>query len=310
MGLTALWWWIDRWRKSTAYMDMTLAEQGAYRNLLDEAHLRGGPLPLDERILAKACGDALAWPEVRIAVLARFERDADGWHNLTLESVLHESKRRAELQAEKGRIRAASAARDSGRFAGSSPAEPAELPASRQPHQQPPPQPPSPSPSPISGSVSDSKIKTVSSASENPTTEPAEMLVFPVTGPGPKTWTLTTVLLTEWADAYPAIDVLVEVHKALVWIRANRRKTARGMPRFLVAWLNRATNADTFTRQPIAPSSDTHETRHHPAGQRPRPDAFDADWSNECQRTHAGACEGDRIRHYLRRHTEQMKTHG
>ena len=60
MQLNALWWWIDRWRKSTAYMDMTLEEQGAYRNLIDEATLRGGPLPTDERILAKACGEPLA----------------------------------------------------------------------------------------------------------------------------------------------------------------------------------------------------------------------------------------------------------
>ncbi len=99
MRLTALWWWIDRWRKSSAFMDMTLEEQGAYRNLLDEAHLRGGPLPLDERILAKACGDALAWPKVRTAVLARFEKQADGWHNTTLEEVLAQSVRRATNQA-------------------------------------------------------------------------------------------------------------------------------------------------------------------------------------------------------------------
>ncbi len=80
-------------------MDMTLAEQGAYRNLLDEAHLRGGALPLDDRILAKACGDALEWPKVRAAVLSRFECRADGWHNQTLDDVLAQSVRRAEKQA-------------------------------------------------------------------------------------------------------------------------------------------------------------------------------------------------------------------
>jgi len=85
--LTALWWWIDRWRKSTAYMDMTLEQQGAYRNLLDEATLRGGPLPNDERVLAKACGDARAWRRIRPAVMARFELKDDGWHNETLDEV-------------------------------------------------------------------------------------------------------------------------------------------------------------------------------------------------------------------------------
>lgn len=97
--LNALWWWVDRWRKSTAYMDMTLEEQGAYRNLLDEANLRGGAIPNDERILAKACGDATAWARVRPAVMARFELGPDGWHNRTLDDVLAESTRRAEKQA-------------------------------------------------------------------------------------------------------------------------------------------------------------------------------------------------------------------
>lgn len=98
MKFNALWWWIDRWRKSTAYTDMTLEQQGAYRNLLDEANLRGGALPNDERILAKACGDARVWRRVRTAVLSRFELREDGLHNATLDAVIQESKRRAEKQ--------------------------------------------------------------------------------------------------------------------------------------------------------------------------------------------------------------------
>lgn len=100
MRLTALWWWIDRWRKSTAYTDMTLEEQGAYRNLLDEAHLRGGYLPDDERILAKACGDAFAWKRVKRSVLAKFTKTTFGLHNETLAAVMTESKRRAKKQSD------------------------------------------------------------------------------------------------------------------------------------------------------------------------------------------------------------------
>lgn len=98
MKMIALWWWIDRWRKSTAYTDLTLEEQGAYRNLIDEATLRGGAIPNDERILAKACGDALKWRRVRPAVLARFDLREDGWRNNTLDEVIRESHRRAEKQ--------------------------------------------------------------------------------------------------------------------------------------------------------------------------------------------------------------------
>jgi len=93
-----LYWWVDRWRKSTAYTDMTLEEQGAYRNLLDEATLRDGRLPTNERILAKACGDAHAWKRVRKSVLAKFVRQGQAWRNHTLDAVLHQSRRRIDNQ--------------------------------------------------------------------------------------------------------------------------------------------------------------------------------------------------------------------
>ena len=102
-GLTALWWWIDRWRKSTAYTDMTLEEQGAYRNLLDEANLRGGPLPTDEGVLAKACGDPRRWKKVRPKVLAHFSLGSDGWRNQTLDEVLARSNEIAAKRSTSGK---------------------------------------------------------------------------------------------------------------------------------------------------------------------------------------------------------------
>jgi len=98
MRVRALYWWIDRWRKSTAYTDMTLEEQGAYRNLLDEAALRGGALPFDERAIAKASGDAIRWPKIRAVVMRRFTEQADGWHNDTLDQVLRSTATRVERQ--------------------------------------------------------------------------------------------------------------------------------------------------------------------------------------------------------------------
>jgi uncharacterized protein YdaU (DUF1376 family) len=98
MRMMGLFWWIDRWRTSAAFREMTLEEQGAYRNLLDEAHLSGGALPNDERILARACGDATRWPVVREHVLAKFTLTSDGWRNKTLDLVLHQSLLRVERQ--------------------------------------------------------------------------------------------------------------------------------------------------------------------------------------------------------------------
>ena len=96
--MRAAWWWVDRWQKSTAFKDLTLAEQGAYRNLLDELWLREGALPNDERVLAKLCGDALEWPKIRDRVLAHF-RLVDGvWRNETHDEIQAESSRRAAKQ--------------------------------------------------------------------------------------------------------------------------------------------------------------------------------------------------------------------
>jgi uncharacterized protein YdaU (DUF1376 family) len=99
MALTGLLWWIDRWRKSSAYMDMTAAEQGVYRNLIDEAWLRRGLIPNNERLLAKASGDAECWPTVRATVLKHFTLTPQGWRHDTLDRVLAAYTHRAERQA-------------------------------------------------------------------------------------------------------------------------------------------------------------------------------------------------------------------
>lgn len=77
-GYSAYPWLIDRWRKSGAYLEMTSREQGMYRNLIDEAVLRDGVIPNDERLLSRACGDPLEWPDARDKVLRWFTPTLDG----------------------------------------------------------------------------------------------------------------------------------------------------------------------------------------------------------------------------------------
>lgn len=76
--------------------------------------------------------------------------------------------------------------------------------------------------------------------SEPPPDEPDPVLTIEaIRG---ETWALTPELLAAWEDTYPGIDVLAEGRRARAWLDANptRRKTRRGMKRFLVNWLNRA----------------------------------------------------------------------
>jgi uncharacterized protein YdaU (DUF1376 family) len=90
-------WHIDRWRTSSAFTDMTLEEQGAYRNLIDELWLRGGVLPDDDRVLGRLCGDSSAWARVSHAVMAKFERTKDGWKNADLSTLTVSMASRREL---------------------------------------------------------------------------------------------------------------------------------------------------------------------------------------------------------------------
>jgi hypothetical protein len=67
------------------------------------------------------------------------------------------------------------------------------------------------------------------------------LLTFPTIGAGPKEWYLTKSLLDEWNPLYPSLDIFAQCQRALAWVRTDpvHRKTAKGMPRFLVAWFNR-----------------------------------------------------------------------
>jgi hypothetical protein len=73
---------------------------------------------------------------------------------------------------------------------------------------------------------------------------PAVALTFPVIG-GSGTWDLTESQLEKFKAVYgERLDVLFECQKSLVWVESspNHRKTPKGMNRFLVGWLNKATD--------------------------------------------------------------------
>lgn len=70
------------------------------------------------------------------------------------------------------------------------------------------------------------------------------LVTFPCSGK-PDVWDMTEEHRSEWAAAYPGVDVLGEARKALAWIHANptKSKTARGMAKFLLGWMGRAQNS-------------------------------------------------------------------
>jgi uncharacterized protein YdaU (DUF1376 family) len=96
--LTGMIWWIDRWRKSTAFVDMTAEEQGAYRNLIDEAWLRGGVIPDNPRAIAKVSCAEERWPKIKRVVMERFYLADGGWRNATVDEVIRRATRGAKKQ--------------------------------------------------------------------------------------------------------------------------------------------------------------------------------------------------------------------
>jgi hypothetical protein len=56
-----------------------------------------------------------------------------------------------------------------------------------------------------------------------------------------ESWKLTTGKIEQYRQTYPGIDVEKELRKAKQWLTDNpaKRKTAKGMPRFLNGWLSR-----------------------------------------------------------------------
>lgn len=65
-------------------------------------------------------------------------------------------------------------------------------------------------------------------------------LVFPVVG-SEAGWALLESKLVEWQGTYRGVDVKAECQKAWQWCQDNpaKRKTAKGMARFLSTWLSR-----------------------------------------------------------------------
>jgi hypothetical protein len=62
--------------------------------------------------------------------------------------------------------------------------------------------------------------------------------IFPACG-DPFTWEASHQQLSEWAATYTAVDVVAAHRRAHAWVMANlsKRKTAKGYPKFMNAWL-------------------------------------------------------------------------
>lgn len=92
-----------------------------------------------------------------------------------------------------------------------------------------------------------------------PAPQPAgtEVMQFPIAGE-PGFWILTKEQVESWQKTYTAVDVFAECGYAKAWVEADeagRKKTMRGMPKFLVRWLRKAVDDNRAGRSRPADSS-------------------------------------------------------
>lgn len=104
------------------------------------------------------------------------------------------------------------------------------------------------------------------------------LLLFPTIGANGTEWRLRRAQVEEWQGLFPTVDVLSECRAALAWIKASpeRRKTVKGMPRFLVAWFTRSVDRRGASQTARTSASQRPEKRH---------------WFEECQEMHGGTCD-------------------
>lgn len=93
------------------------------------------------------------------------------------------------------------------------------------------------------------------------------LLTFPTVrgrGEGGETWPYTQELEDELRGYFPTLDVRAAVLASLAWVKAKpeRRKTAKGMRRFVTDWLGRAQNRGEHQLS----RGSTSESRRAPAG--------------------------------------------
>ena len=75
--------------------------------------------------------------------------------------------------------------------------------------------------------------------------EPGSGIKIPVVGTNAKYYDIPQSKLEEWSQAFPGIDVPAQCRKAAQWCRDNpaKRKTLKGVNRFLNTWLSREQDA-------------------------------------------------------------------
>ena len=86
--------------------------------------------------------------------------------------------------------------------------------------------------------VNKSKVNNISSEQVELATEPTIIALPMIDG---NDYPICQSQIDDWADVFPAVDILADLKRMRAWLNANptKRKTPRGIKRFIVTWLSK-----------------------------------------------------------------------
>ena len=224
------WMWRD-WRANRKVQHMSWQARGLYRELLDECWAEGF-IPNDVTALAEICGCeveemAEVWPRIK----ARFyEKQPGQYTNHTLEDqrteldTLRVANSKNARDAALARLNAANAERVLASAGGALGVRHIEEKRREEERRE----------EPIAQSAKEPALQA-----------PEILLPDQLAGTLPLVdgtdYQISKAQVAEWHGAFPALDIVQQLKAMKVWIAANpqKRKTRRGIAKFIVSWLGR-----------------------------------------------------------------------
>lgn len=208
---------IGDYQSHTAHLEPL--EDLAYRRLLDWCYLHERPLPADIEQVSKLIR-MRSHSECIAAVLREFfELTADGWWKERIGREIDKTGEKSRKASESAKARWQKEKSDANALPAQSERNATQdtLPKTQ-----------------------NTKPKTQLSVEPQSVSQP--VVEVPILGN--KAYGVSPEMVDEWSKAYPAVDVVAELHKMRVWSLSNptKQKTSTGIARFVNAWLSKAQN--------------------------------------------------------------------
>ncbi len=197
---------------------LNCAESGAYLHLIMHYWQKGGLPSEDKRLASIARATPEQWADMRSAIAEFF---GDDWTHARIDEELKSAAKAYERRAAAGRAGGKAKAESKQSYS---------IAKAGLKQSQPQPQ-------------LEDEVANATSSPEPEKSAPVAVVGLPTVSEGD--FPIFEADVAEWQPAYPGVDVVQQLASMRQWLIANptRRKTRKGMKRFVVTWLDRRQNA-------------------------------------------------------------------